>query len=65
MHYVVTEPGGRSSPLTARALLRLIPDLAAHEVYLCGPPGMTEAARRALRGAGIPRRHIHHESFEF
>ncbi|WP_329154047.1 ferredoxin reductase family protein [Streptomyces sp. NBC_01456] len=65
VHYVVTEPGGRSSPLTARALLRLIPDLAAHEVYLCGPPGMTEAARRALRGAGIPRRHIHHESFEF
>ncbi|RXS83380.1 ferric reductase [Streptomyces sp. TM32] len=65
VHYVVDEPAVHSSPLTARALHRLIPDLAAHEVYLCGPPGMTEAARRALRGAGIPRRHIHHESFEF
>ncbi|MER6308160.1 ferredoxin reductase family protein [Streptomyces sp. NPDC001657] len=64
-HYFVDEPAGYSAPLTARALSRLVPDLAAHEVYLCGPPGMTTAARRALRGAGVPRRHIHHESFEF
>ncbi|MEU9497785.1 ferredoxin reductase family protein [Streptomyces sp. NPDC048196] len=65
VHYFVDEPAVYSAPLTARALSRLVPDLAAHEVYLCGPPGMTTAARRALRGAGIPRRHIHHESFEF
>ncbi|WP_411115171.1 ferric reductase-like transmembrane domain-containing protein [Streptomyces sp. 029-5] len=65
VHYIVDEPAGYSSPLTARALSRLVPDLAAHEVYLCGPPGMTAAATRALRGAGVPRRHIHHESFEF
>ncbi|MFF7409463.1 ferredoxin reductase family protein [Streptomyces lydicus] len=65
VHYVVDEPAAYSSPLTARALSRLIPDLAAHEVFLCGPPGMAEAARKALRGAGVPRRHIHHESFEF
>ncbi|MFD8544508.1 ferric reductase-like transmembrane domain-containing protein [Streptomyces sp. NPDC059649] len=65
VHYFVDEPAAYSAPLTARALGRLVPDLAAHEVYLCGPPGMTTAARRALRGAGIPRRHIHHESFEF
>ncbi|GAB7035476.1 ferredoxin reductase family protein [Streptomyces sp. NPDC021749] len=65
VHYAVDEPAAYSAPLTARALSRLVPDLSAHEVYLCGPPGMTAAARRALRGAGIPRRHIHHESFEF
>ncbi|MFE2842103.1 ferric reductase-like transmembrane domain-containing protein [Streptomyces scopuliridis] len=65
VHYVVSEPAAYSSPLTARALSRLVPGLAAHEVYLCGPPGMTDAAKRALRGAGVPRRHIHHESFEF
>jgi ferredoxin-NADP reductase len=34
-------------------------------VYVCGPDGMTTAARAALRRAGVPRRHIHHESFEF
>ncbi|MFB6978329.1 ferredoxin reductase family protein [Streptomyces scopuliridis] len=65
VHYVVDEPAEYSSPLTARALSQLVPGLAAHEVYLCGPPGMTEAATRALRSAGVPRRHIHHESFEF
>ncbi|MEV6418284.1 ferredoxin reductase family protein [Streptomyces sp. NPDC051662] len=65
VHYVVDEPAAYFSPLTARALSRLVPGLAAHEVYLCGPPGMTDAATHALRGAGVPRRHIHHESFEF
>ncbi|MFF2808006.1 ferric reductase-like transmembrane domain-containing protein [Streptomyces sp. NPDC058000] len=65
VHYFVDEPATHSAPLTARALKHLIPDLAAHEVYLCGPPGMTSAARRALRGAGVPPHHIHHESFEF
>ncbi|GGU65341.1 ferric reductase [Streptomyces albospinus] len=65
VHYFVDEPAVHSAPLTARALKSLIPDLAAHEVYLCGPPGMTGAARRALRGAGVPRHRIHHESFEF
>ncbi|MEU7636843.1 ferric reductase-like transmembrane domain-containing protein [Streptomyces sp. NPDC039016] len=65
VHYSVDEPAGYAAPLTARALKQLIPDLADHEVYLCGPPGMTSAARRALRGAGVPRHRIHHESFEF
>ncbi|MFE3883040.1 ferric reductase-like transmembrane domain-containing protein [Streptomyces lydicus] len=65
VHYSVGEPDGHATPLTARALKSLIPDLAAHDVYLCGPPGMTSAAWRALRGAGVPRHRIHHESFEF
>ncbi|MFG3280731.1 ferric reductase-like transmembrane domain-containing protein [Streptomyces sp. NPDC048111] len=63
VHYIVDEPAASSSPLTARALSSLVPDLASHDVYLCGPPGMTEAAIRALREAGVPARRIHHESF--
>ncbi|GHB73087.1 ferric reductase [Streptomyces xanthochromogenes] len=63
VHYVVDEPAAYSSPLNARALSALVPDLAAHDVYLCGPPGMTQAAIRALREAGVPARRIHHESF--
>ncbi|MFF1357869.1 ferric reductase-like transmembrane domain-containing protein [Streptomyces sp. NPDC058297] len=65
VRYVVDEPAGFSSPLTARGLVALVPDLAAHDVYLCGPPGMTRAAVPALRQAGVPARRIHHESFEF
>ncbi|KJS59506.1 ferredoxin reductase family protein [Streptomyces rubellomurinus] len=47
------------------ALARLVPDLARHEVYLCGSEAMTAEAVRALRAAGVPRSRIHHESFVF
>ncbi|MEU3402358.1 ferredoxin reductase family protein [Streptomyces sp. NPDC006670] len=65
VHYVIDEPAACSSPLTARGLTALVPDLAAHDVYLCGPPGMARAAIQALREAGVPARRIHHESFAF
>ncbi|MBW8740553.1 MAG: ferredoxin reductase family protein [Streptomyces turgidiscabies] len=65
VHYVVDEPAGYSSTLTAQGLRALVPDLAAHDVYLCGPPGMAQAAIAALREAGVPARRIHHESFAF
>jgi predicted ferric reductase len=61
--------GSRASlgrdPLTSAELGRHIPGLARHDAYVCGPPGMAEAAIRALRGAGVRRGRIHHESFEF
>jgi ferredoxin-NADP reductase len=65
VHYVVDEPARYSSPLTADGLSALVPDLTTHDVYLCGPPGMTQAAIQALRHAGVPARRIHHESFAF
>jgi ferredoxin-NADP reductase len=57
------ELGG--DPLTAGELLRRIPGLPAHDVYVCGPAGMTQSVIRALREAGVRRGRIHHESFEF
>lgn len=57
--------GRRRDPLNAAELTRTVPDLAAHDVYLCGPPGLTEHARGQLRQAGVPARHIHHETFTF
>lgn len=63
VHYVVDEPAGHASPLTADALTALVPDLSERDVYLCGPPGMTSAAIPALRRAKVSRRRIHHESF--
>ncbi|GAA2140932.1 ferredoxin reductase family protein [Kitasatospora kazusensis] len=47
------------------ALRRLVPDLAGHEVYLCGPEALAEDAVRALRAAGVRRSRIHRESFDF
>ncbi|GHF91483.1 ferric reductase [Kitasatospora xanthocidica] len=45
------------------ALARLVPGLAEHEVYLCGPEALTGEAVRALRAAGVRPGRIHHESF--
>ncbi|MEV4255595.1 ferredoxin reductase family protein [Spirillospora sp. NPDC049652] len=61
----VDDPAEYSLPLTAASLSSVVPDVAERDVYLCGPPGMARAARRALREAGVPARRVHHESFEF
>jgi ferredoxin-NADP reductase/DMSO/TMAO reductase YedYZ heme-binding membrane subunit len=71
---VAARRGGRVHALTGsrseigdlgRALRRLVPDLARHEVYLCGPEPMAEEAVRALRAAGVRPDRIHRESFAF
>ncbi|WP_435172314.1 ferredoxin reductase family protein [Actinacidiphila sp. bgisy145] len=64
LHYLLNDADGRSPRLTAGFLREAVPDLAGHDVYLCGPPGMARASYEALRAAGVPARHIHHESFE-
>ena len=53
------------NPLTAASITKRIPGLARHDVYVCGPPGMTAAVTRELLAAGVKRRHVHVESFEF
>ncbi|GLW12571.1 ferric reductase [Microtetraspora sp. NBRC 13810] len=69
IHYTVDDlygsTNGRSVPLTGRHLRTLIPGLPGYDVYLCGPSGMTTAARHALRRAGVPSRRIHLECFDF
>ncbi|MFF3110955.1 ferric reductase-like transmembrane domain-containing protein [Kitasatospora sp. NPDC057904] len=63
VHHLVgsrTQVGGLGA-----ALSRLVPDLARHEVYLCGPEELARDAVQALRAAGVPRSRIHHESFAF
>lgn len=51
--------------LSAPALLRLVPNLARRDVYLCGPPGMSDAVRRALRATGLSPKYLHEERFAF
>ncbi|MEP7179369.1 MAG: ferredoxin reductase family protein [Pseudonocardiales bacterium] len=66
VHYLMGPPQtGRKDHLSAARMRRLIPDLAEHDVYLCGPAGMMAAAEIGLREAGVPRRRIHRESFAF
>ena len=49
--------------LSASHLRRLVPDIAERDVYVCGPPAMTDAIARNVRRAGVPARHIHAERF--
>jgi predicted ferric reductase len=53
------------NPLSGGELTRRVPGLIDHDVYLCGPPGLTAAVTRELLDAGVRRRQIHRESFEF
>ena len=45
------------------ALRKLVPDVADHDIYLCGADGWMGAARRALLAAGVPPDAIHLERF--
>jgi ferredoxin-NADP reductase len=42
-----------------------VPDIATRDVYVCGPPGMTEATRASLDRSGVPRRQIVIERFAY
>ena len=47
----------------AEALLALVPDVAGHDVYICGAPDWMDAARDACLAAGVPPDRIHLERF--
>jgi predicted ferric reductase len=49
--------------LTPDHLREVVPDLDERDVYVCGPPAMTDFAVANVRSAGVPRRHIHAERF--
>ncbi|MEV5970872.1 ferric reductase-like transmembrane domain-containing protein [Streptomyces sp. NPDC051921] len=63
LHYLLGASDDSFDPLAPRALRDLVPDLAAHDVYLCGPPGMARAATASLIRAGVPAHRIHSEDF--
>jgi ferredoxin-NADP reductase len=61
LHYVIGEARG----LSADDLRALVPDIAARDVYVCGPPAMTRATRATLERSGVSGRHIYTERFAF
>jgi predicted ferric reductase len=66
LHYLI---GSRADlgydPLAPEELRAIVPGLHRYDAYVCGPPGMTQAAIKSLTAVGISRRRIHHESFDF
>jgi predicted ferric reductase len=64
VHYVLGDHRGDGADLLSPAHLKeLVPDIEERDVFLCGPPAMTEVLEHNVRGARVPRRHIHTERF--
>jgi predicted ferric reductase len=65
LHYIVGDHAtdeGRTY-LSPDHLREVVPDIAERDVYVCGPPGLTNIVTRHVREAGVRRSHIHAERF--
>ena len=68
---VLSEPGPDEAAATATGFVheqvaRDYPDLSGHDVYLCGPPVMIQAARRTfVTECGLPEERLYFDSFEY
>jgi ferredoxin-NADP reductase len=58
------EPGPRRT-FSAAGMREIAPDLKHRDVYLCGPPGIVDAALAALVKLRVPKKQIHMDPFEF
>ncbi|MBE3076467.1 MAG: ferredoxin reductase family protein [Actinobacteria bacterium] len=47
------------------ALRQLVPDVANHDVFICGSPGWMDATEQAVIDAGVPPEHVHIERFTY
>lgn len=56
-------PASAAHLTDTQALTQLVPDIARHDVYLCGNPTWMTAVRTAARLAGVPAEHLHLERF--
>jgi predicted ferric reductase len=52
-------------PLAPEALRRLVPDIAAADVLVCGSRSFTERTLASLRSLGVPSSHVHAERFGY
>ncbi|GAA3437800.1 ferredoxin reductase family protein [Kutzneria kofuensis] len=51
--------------LSAAHLAELVPDVRERDVFVCGPPGMTDAVLTTLRALAVPAEQCHAERFAF
>jgi CDP-4-dehydro-6-deoxyglucose reductase len=69
-HAVVSDPeeamrAGLRDGLVHEVVLEDHPDLAACDVYMCGPPALIDAGRRAFIDAGLPEAQLYYDSFDY
>jgi predicted ferric reductase len=55
---------GVRGPLLGRDnVVAMVPDVVDRDVFVCGPPGMTNAVLGSLRDLGVPKQQVHAERF--
>lgn len=47
------------------AVVAEYPDLSGHDIYVCGPPAMIEAAKGLFRNSGLAEGCLYYDSFEY
>jgi predicted ferric reductase len=57
------QPVRRRPRADAEELVRIVPHLLEHDVYVCGPPAWMALVRESLDRARVPRSQIHDERF--
>jgi ferredoxin-NADP reductase len=63
VHYLV---GSRNQhPMNARGILKIAPNFADSDAYVCGPEGLVAAVRKAAKEVGVPKNRFHDEAFIF
>lgn len=55
--------GDPNTSLSGDLVRRMVPDVSASEVYLCGPDAFMNEAATTLRALGVPAGRIHQERF--
>ena len=68
IHYLVGRRGSidmPGDPLDAEAIERLVPDIAGHDVYVCGPIEMMDRLTATLADLGVPPGRVHAERFAY
>ncbi len=63
LHVLSGRTGEGVRPFDPQVLGAAIPDIAQRDVYVCGPPAMTDAVLASLRRLGVPDRQVHAEKF--
>ncbi|MET8153933.1 ferredoxin reductase family protein [Actinoplanes sp. NPDC049668] len=52
-----------NNPFEPQNLAAMVPDILDRDVYVCGPPAMTNAVLRSLRSLRVPSAQVHSERF--
>lgn len=66
IHHIMSAQGnwnGLQGKIDKEMIGKLVPDAAAREVFLCGPPPMMKSVKASLQELGLPKEYIHYEKF--